>query len=320
MPIEEQILTIGYEYDYDCEYKQAYKKSLIKCERRDRESSKLSDLMDLIGKEDQLRLRLAGEKGASSWLSVLPIKEFGFMLHKRNFVDAIHLRYGWLPRDMPTLCACGVKFTVEHSLSCLKGGFIHGRHNELRDFTANLLTETCHDVLIEPTLQPVLEKESLPLQSNTRDDARLDIGMNGFWGGRFERNFVDVRVFNPFAPSNKNQCIKDTYRKHENEKKKFYEKKIIEKEHASFTPLVFSVTGGMAGQCTLFYQRLASLISVKRSQPYSQTLNWIRCCTSFILLRSTIQCIRGARSSFHCPQHHPTDLVYAESKLGCHID
>ena len=100
---------------------------------------------------------------------------------------------------MPTLCACGVKFTVEHSLSCLKGGFIHGRHNELRDFTANLLTETCHDVLIEPTLQPVLEKESLPPRSNTRDDARLDIGMNGFWGGRFERSFVDVRVFNPFV-------------------------------------------------------------------------------------------------------------------------
>lgn len=151
-----------------------HEKSVIKNERRERESSDLSNLMDSTGQEDRLRLRRAGEKGASRWLSVLLIKEFGFSLHKRGFVDAVHLRYGWLPRDLPTLCACGMKFTVEHSLSCLKGGFIHGRHDEIRDFTANLLTETCHDVLVEPTLQPVLEKESLPPSSNTRDEARLD--------------------------------------------------------------------------------------------------------------------------------------------------
>ena len=29
------------------------------------------------------------------------------------------------------------------------------RHNEIRDVTANLLTEVCHDVRSEPELQPL---------------------------------------------------------------------------------------------------------------------------------------------------------------------
>ena len=33
--------------------------------------------------------------------------------------------------------------------------------------------------------------------ANTNDHARLDIAANGFWGGRFERAFFDIRVFNP---------------------------------------------------------------------------------------------------------------------------
>ncbi len=40
-------------------------------------------------------------------------------------------------------------------MSCAKGGFPSIRHNEIRDLTATLLTEVCHDVCIEPELQPV---------------------------------------------------------------------------------------------------------------------------------------------------------------------
>ncbi len=41
------------------------------------------------------------------------------------------------------------------------------------------------------------------------DGARLDIAANGFWGGRFERayRYFDVRIFNPHAPSNRQQSI-----------------------------------------------------------------------------------------------------------------
>ena len=66
---------------------------------------------------------LAHEKGASTWLISLPLGEFGFSLHKGAFRDALALCYGWLPSNTPTYCECGASFSVEHALSCLKGGF-----------------------------------------------------------------------------------------------------------------------------------------------------------------------------------------------------
>ena len=94
---------------------------------------------------------LAQERGASTWLTSLPIEEYGFSLHKGAFLDAVALRYGWEPSS----CACGEKFTIEHVMSCPKGGFPSIRHNEVRDLTATLLTEVCHDVCVEPDLQPL---------------------------------------------------------------------------------------------------------------------------------------------------------------------
>ena len=163
---------------------------------------------------------LAQEKGASTWLTTLPIQEFGFALHKRAFQDALALRYNWQPLQVPSSCACGTKFSIELALSCPRGGFPSIRHNEIRDLTANLLTEVCNDVCIEPDLQPLSGEVLSGSSSNTQDGARLDIAVNGFWGGRFERTFLDVRVFNPHAPSNRHpRC----YRKHELEKKRQYE-------------------------------------------------------------------------------------------------
>ncbi|KAL5471569.1 hypothetical protein EMCRGX_G029696 [Ephydatia muelleri] len=52
------------------------------------------------------------------------------------------------------------------------------------------------------------------------------------------------------------------------------------------------------GKCaSLTYKRLASLLSTKKEQNYGATIAWIRCCLSFSLLRSSIMCLRGARSS-----------------------
>ena len=58
-------------------------------------------------------------------------------IHKGAFRDAIALRYGWLPSNIPSTCTCGKSFTVEHALSCPLGGFPSIRHNEIRDLTAN---------------------------------------------------------------------------------------------------------------------------------------------------------------------------------------
>ena len=63
------------------------------------------------------------EKGASSWLSVIPIQEHGFALHKGAFRDAISLRYGWRPPLLPNNCVCGKSFTVKRAISCPCGGY-----------------------------------------------------------------------------------------------------------------------------------------------------------------------------------------------------
>jgi len=54
--------------------------------------------------------------------------------------------------------------------------------------------------------------------SNTQEGALLDVVMNGFWVGQSERCFVDVRIFNPYAASNKHSHSA-TYKKHENIKR-----------------------------------------------------------------------------------------------------
>ena len=90
-------------------------------------------------------------------------------------------------------------------------------------------------------------------------------------------------------------------------------------EQSSFTPLVFSATGGMAAEATVFYKRLASLLSDKRDSNYAGVMGWVRCCLSFSLLRSAIRCLRGSRSSRGSFGRSlgtaPIDLVQMETRL-----
>ena len=116
---------------------------------------------------------LYSEKGASSWLSVLPISHHGFALHKGAFHDAMCLRYNWQPPNLPCHCVCGSSFTTDHALTCPTGGFPSVRHKDLRDFTANLLTEVCPNVCIEPPLQALTGELLSHETSNSEDGARL---------------------------------------------------------------------------------------------------------------------------------------------------
>ena len=96
------------------------------------------------------------------------------------------------------------------------------------------------------------------------------------------------------------------------------DERIREVEHGTFTPLVFSATGGMGTTAEIFYKRLASLISEKNNQDYATTMGWIRCCISFSLIRSAVMCVRGSRSSYHhpiSPSSMPADLVATEGRV-----
>ena len=60
--------------------------------------------------------------------------------------------------NLPTSCRCGSNFDIQHSMSCKKGGFIYIRHNNLRNLTANMMSEVCKDTEIEPKLTPLFGK------------------------------------------------------------------------------------------------------------------------------------------------------------------
>ena len=64
------------------------------------------------------------------------------------------------------MCACGEPYSVNHCLTCKKGGYVTLRHNSLRDLLAELLEEICNDVVIEPTRPHPLTGEKLPSGSN----------------------------------------------------------------------------------------------------------------------------------------------------------
>ena len=206
--------------------------------RRD-ENNKLI-LEDLRQRKTAEKLRgndIAQMKGASSWLTALPLKEEGYVLNKREFFDAVAIRYAWDIKRLPINCVCGKKFNTEHAMSCKNGGFVHRRHDRLRDMFAELINQVAAEVQTEPPLQP-LSGEILPAGTKTDDDARLDIAARGFWQ-ECEMAFFDVKVFNPFAKSHMDQTLDAAFKSGEKNKKRDYNSRVIRVEHGTFTPLVF---------------------------------------------------------------------------------
>jgi hypothetical protein len=144
--------------------------------------AKLDDLMKRVPESLVSSIKIAIEKGASSWVTAMPSYEHGTVLHKSEFVDALYIRYGWTPPDLPANCACGAAFDVTHALTCPLGGFRGIQHNEIRDVLAQGFREAGHiSVEVEPKLQPLSGEEFEYKSANKEEEARSDIKCTGFW-------------------------------------------------------------------------------------------------------------------------------------------
>ena len=145
------------------------KQRVLRCKEEER---KAEDFISRLPPDSRRAAKLASEKGASSWLTALPLDRHGFRLYKGAFRVALSWRYNWAPSRLPSTCVCGKHFSVAHALSCGTGGYAIMRHNELRDITARLMQEVCYDVSTEPRLQPLsnelrLWKDDRPLARRT---------------------------------------------------------------------------------------------------------------------------------------------------------
>ena len=261
----------------------------------------------MVDSDMKRNLDLAREKGAGSWLTALPIQSLGYVLNKQEFRDSLCLRYGWRIPQTPQFCSCGVRNDVNHSLTCTKGGYVIMRHNRVRDLEASILKDVCKDVKTEPELMPVGGSNITSL--NTSEKARLDVSAVGIWSP-MERTFLDVRVVHPNAPSYKGKKIDKIYDQNEKEKKRAYNQRIIQVEKASFTPLVFTTSGGMGPECTKYHKKVAQLISLKTKEEYSHVMNHLRTRLRFTLLRSTLIALRGERGKSKNPTGTITELSF----------
>ena len=157
----------------------------------------------------------ASQPGASSWLSAIPLEQYDFFLNKAEFRDAILSRYGKELKGLPATCHCGQKYDTTHALNCKKGGLVTIRHNNVRDYEANLLAKFHTNVETEPSLQPI---EGEIVNGIPGDNARPDVRARGVW--RYGQNaFFNGRIANTESASQCNLKAEKVLLRHENEKK-----------------------------------------------------------------------------------------------------
>ena len=111
-----------------------------------------------------------------------------------------------------------------------------------------------------------------------------------------EKAFLDIRVFHAQAKTNRSHgTIQKMYKAHENQKKSLYNQRVIQVERATFTPVVFSTTGGMGVEAQSLVKKLADRTSRKTGQQYADVMRFLRTRMRFDLLRTTIIALRGDR-------------------------
>ena len=111
-----------------------------------------------------------------------------------------------------------------------------------------------------------------------------------------EMAFFDVRVLHPGAKSNaKHKTPAKRYGHHESSKEKKYGDRCTQIEKGTLNGLVFSTTGGMGPQATMFLKRVATPLAAKTGQDKILVMANIRRRLRFKLLKTVLVGARGHR-------------------------
>ena len=84
-----------------------------------------------------------------------------------------------------------------------------------------------------------------------------NLQVEAIWKTRQDWIFL-VEVFgrrctHPNAPSNRNRQLEPLLKTHENRKKVEYNDRVLQVEHASFTPLIFATNGAMGEEAKRYH-------------------------------------------------------------------
>ena len=92
----------------------------------------------------------------------------------------------------------------------------------------------------------------------------------------------------------------------------------VQVEKGTFSPLVFTTTGGMGPEATRFLKRVAVKLAAKTREKYSDVMNNIRTRISFEILRSVLVAVRlrGVRGKIRQMKVDP--ISTGEYSCRCH--
>ena len=278
------------------------------------EAAFVGELKEKASKAVAKRLERIGEAGA--WLTVLPNKLDGTLLSAEEWGDNARLRYGLRPIGLCDHCdGCGAGLTVEHALSCKKGGLVSIRHDDVRDEVGALavLATTNSKVSFEPLIfygkniaagigagkQAQSAKSKTAQGKKTRkanvpgDEARGDVAVHGLWK-RGQTCVLDVRITDTDAKSYASASSEKVLERAAKQKKDKYLNACLERRR-SFTPLVYSVDGLACKEARAFERRIAGLLATKWDRRYSEMAGFVRARMSLAIVRSNTMLLRGSR-------------------------
>lgn len=100
MPLVEKIVSQTHELPDDAKVRSAQQN--VRSDREKATKDAANYIKKTLPRKASRALDLAAEKGASTWLTMMALKDMGFNLNKREFRDALRLRYDWPIDDIPS--------------------------------------------------------------------------------------------------------------------------------------------------------------------------------------------------------------------------
>ena len=95
------------------------------------------------------------------------------------------------------------------------------------------------------------------------DDGKPDIRARNVWING-QNAFFNIRITNTNANSQSHQSPTKILEIHEKEKKRQYKNRVMNIEHGTFTLLVFSISGHVGKECSIFHKLMFHKIATKQ--------------------------------------------------------
>ena len=255
-------------------------------------------------------LRRAAKTGA--WLTLKPSIVNRKDLGAQEWRNALFLRYGMDPPDLPTYCeGFQSKFSISHALDCKKGRLVTKRHNEIRDGVADLAGKafTPSHVRDDPLIysgRAVKRKKGASARSNGNSghtaapevtEHKGDLLILDLWQQGTDR-VHNMRVVNTDTPTyQKKETDKCLHEAERGNKNMYMEACLQQCWH--FSSFVASVDRLLGVEATATLKMLASRLATRWKQSYSKTCGYVKSRIAITLVRATHRCIRVSRVPAH---------------------